>query len=42
LLQALNKHGRQTFTGADENTLKLFGTHLGNTIAKARLHESAQ
>ncbi|GFH22768.1 PDEase domain-containing protein [Haematococcus lacustris] len=42
VLQALNKrHGAQ-FTAADERTLRLFGTHLGNTLAKAKLHDKAR
>ncbi|KAG2427309.1 hypothetical protein HXX76_012504 [Chlamydomonas incerta] len=42
VLQALNKKGGLPFTGADERNLKLFGTHLGNTLAKAKLHETAK
>ncbi len=41
-LQALNKKSDQKFSAADEQNLKLFGTHLGNTLAKAKLHEQAQ
>ncbi|KAG2484698.1 hypothetical protein HYH03_016527 [Edaphochlamys debaryana] len=42
VLQALNKAGDQAFTAADERNLKLFGTHLGNTLVKAKLHETAK
>ncbi|KAG2432321.1 hypothetical protein HYH02_013041 [Chlamydomonas schloesseri] len=42
VLQALNKKSGLPFTGADERSLKLFGTHLGNTLAKAKLHETAK
>ncbi|GLC43173.1 hypothetical protein PLESTB_000855000 [Pleodorina starrii] len=42
VLQALNKKSGQPFTPADERNLKLFGTHLGNTLVKAKLHETAK
>ena len=42
VLQALNKLGGKPFSGADERNLALFGTHLGNSLAKAKLHEQAQ
>ncbi|KAG1670017.1 hypothetical protein FOA52_011173 [Chlamydomonas sp. UWO 241] len=42
VLQALNKANGHPFTAADERSLMLFGTHLGNTIAKARLHHRAE
>ncbi|KXZ43213.1 hypothetical protein GPECTOR_97g751 [Gonium pectorale] len=42
VLQALNKNSEQPFTPADERNLKLFGTHLGNTLVKAKLHETAK
>ncbi len=41
-LQALNKRGGAPFTNRDEHVLKLFSMHLGNTLAKARLHEEAE
>jgi hypothetical protein len=41
-MQALNKNGGHLFTHEDEMNLKLFGTHLGNTLAKAKLHEHAR
>lgn len=34
VLQALNKHNGVAFTAADERSIMLFSTHLGNTIAK--------
>ncbi|GFH15006.1 phosphodiesterase [Haematococcus lacustris] len=42
VLQALNKRQGAQFTAADERTLRLFGTHLGNTLAKAKLHDKAR
>ncbi|PNW74351.1 hypothetical protein CHLRE_13g605100v5 [Chlamydomonas reinhardtii] len=42
VLQALNKKGGLPFSGADERSLRLFSTHLGNTLAKAKLHETAK
>lgn len=42
VLQALNKKGGRAFSGSDERNLTLFGTHLGNSLAKAKLHEQAQ
>ncbi len=42
VLQALNKRGNMPFSMADERNLELFGMHLGNTLAKARLHEQAE
>lgn len=42
VLQALNKLAGETFSAADERSLSLFGTHLGNTLAKAKLHEAAK
>ncbi|EFJ40838.1 hypothetical protein VOLCADRAFT_99277 [Volvox carteri f. nagariensis] len=42
VLQALNKRSGQPFTPADERSLRLFGTHLGNTLVKAKLHETAK
>lgn len=40
--QALNKRDGLAFTARDERNLRLFGTHLGNALAKARLHEQAK
>ena len=40
--QALNKAGQQPFSSSDERNLALFGTHLGNSLAKAKLHEQAR
>lgn len=42
VLQALNKRGNRVFSTSDERSLSLFGTHLGNSLAKARLHEQAE
>lgn len=43
VLQALNKRGNaRGFTLHDELNLRLFGVHLGNTLAKSRLHEMVQ
>ena len=47
VLQALNKlsspgGGEQSFNSSDEKNLLLFGAHLGNALAKARLHEQAK
>lgn len=42
LLQALNKKNGGVFTQADEQNLKLFSTHLGNTLVKAKLAENAK
>jgi GAF domain-containing protein len=39
--QALNKHSG-AFTKQDEQHLQLFGVHLGNTLAKARLFEETK
>lgn len=41
LAQALNKSSGE-FTSLDERHLKLFGTLLGNTLVKAKLHETAK
>ncbi len=39
-VQAVNKRGQgQTFSKSDERTLALFGTHLGNSLAKAKMFE---
>ncbi|KAG1667446.1 hypothetical protein FOA52_012201 [Chlamydomonas sp. UWO 241] len=42
VLQVLNKRGGLTFTRSDEHTLRLVGTHIGNMLAKSRLHEQVQ
>lgn len=42
VLQALNKVHGQSFTSLDERNLNIFGTHLGNSLAKAKLHEQAE
>jgi hypothetical protein len=41
-LQALNKAGGVPFSPADERHLRLFGAHLGNTLVKAKLAETAK
>ncbi|WIA12087.1 hypothetical protein OEZ85_012163 [Tetradesmus obliquus] len=41
VLQALNKRSG-SFTKLDEQHLQLFGVHLGNTLAKARLYEETK
>lgn len=38
--QAVNKR-KGKFTWVDENTLELFVVHIGNTLAKSQLHETA-
>ncbi|GAX82496.1 hypothetical protein CEUSTIGMA_g9923.t1 [Chlamydomonas eustigma] len=42
VLQAVNKMGGAIFTSADERNLALFSAHLGNSLAKAKMHEQAQ
>lgn len=42
MAQALNKNAGASFTPADEKSLRLISQHLGNTLAKARLHEVAK
>ena len=42
VLQALNKQGEVGFSKSDERNLALFGTHLGNMLFKAKLHEQAR
>lgn len=43
VLQAVNKRGDDTvFSRSDERNLELFGAHIGNALAKAKLHEQAQ
>lgn len=40
--QALNKRGGADFSPVDEQHLKLFSVHLGNTLAKIRFYEEAR
>jgi hypothetical protein len=40
--QALNKRGGADFDAADEQHLRLFSVHLGNTLAKLRFYEEAK
>lgn len=40
--QALNKRGGADFSAVDEQHLKLFSVHLGNTLAKIRFYEEAK
>lgn len=40
--QALNKRGGADFSPIDEEHLKLFSVHLGNTLAKIRFYEEAR
>jgi GAF domain-containing protein len=40
--QALNKRGGADFSAVDEEHLKLFSVHLGNTLAKIRFYEEAK
>ncbi|KIY94196.1 cGMP-dependent 3',5'-cyclic phosphodiesterase [Monoraphidium neglectum] len=39
---ALNKRGGADFSAVDEQHLKLFSVHLGNTLAKIRFYEEAK
>ncbi|GBG00359.1 cAMP phosphodiesterase [Raphidocelis subcapitata] len=42
VLQALNKRGGADFSAVDEQHLRLFSVHLGNTLAKIRFYEEAK
>jgi hypothetical protein len=40
--QALNKRDGADFSAVDEQHLRLFSVHLGNTLAKIRYFEEAK
>ena len=40
--QALNKNNGKAFDSEDEYHIQLVGTHLGNALSKARLHDTAR
>eukprot|EP00201_Polytomella_parva_P003733 CAMPEP_0175083400 /NCGR_PEP_ID=MMETSP0052_2-20121109/27363_1 /TAXON_ID=51329 ORGANISM="Polytomella parva, Strain SAG 63-3" /NCGR_SAMPLE_ID=MMETSP0052_2 /ASSEMBLY_ACC=CAM_ASM_000194 /LENGTH=324 /DNA_ID=CAMNT_0016354849 /DNA_START=81 /DNA_END=1055 /DNA_ORIENTATION=+ len=42
VLQVRNRRDGQNFSHLDEQSLRLFGTHLGNTLTKAKLNEAAK